>query len=371
MSVFAFALLVASATPPPAAGGIQILKVQCQRWAADATNPWALAHGIKVLGPSFLASDGRKARDVIIHDFLKQNLLPDGGTGIGAPYGFARYAPDGTPIEPHTNLNIKALISDAHAKLSTSFKTSWGTLTLQQLVRSARDGFRHSPTQPDYWRDVGWTLSLLADTEKPGAQWETADGQHIRLDDVFEEALLELERETSDLKAGLEQHLPQVDKRKQGLYSHSCGGMHFVQGVLAWAKHPAIAKRWKARLGAQIAIHFYRLESERRQYDAAYQETLSSAPQHTLRVLIQMVKFYGHWLETAAHFRDDLGWKPTADQKHDIARARVYLDAAVRILEERQVFSVMGQLKNTQKQMYLDLIGDSCHAAHGVAAWPL
>lgn len=338
-------------------------------WAADPKNPWALAHGVKLFGPSFLASDGRRAVDVIFKDFLLRNALPDGGTVPGAPFGFARYAANRTPIEPHTNLNVKALACDAHLPLSTKVPVSWGTLTLQQLVDGAKQGFRHVPQSAEYWKDVGWTLDLFAATQKPGTTWTTADGATVNLDQVFDDALAELERETAELKEGLDKHLPQVDKRKQGIYAHSCGGLHFVQGVLAWAKNPSVRKKWGGRAEAQIAILFYRLESERRQYDAAYQQALSTAPQYKLPLLVQMVKFYGHFLETAARLKTDLKWKPDKAQQQTIATAKAMLDSAVRQLEANKAFEQMESLKQSQPQVYLDLIGDSCHAAHGMEGW--
>ena len=71
---------------------------------------------------------------------------------------------DGTPIEPHTNLNTKAMVGDAKMPLSTKLQASWGPVTLKQLVDSAKAGFRHSPQVPEYWRDVGWTLGIFAVT---------------------------------------------------------------------------------------------------------------------------------------------------------------------------------------------------------------
>ena len=303
-------------------------------------------------------------------DFLLRNRLPDGGPGPGAPLGFARYGADQTPIEPHTNLNTKALVVDAKLPLGTKFKTSWGEVSLKEMVESAKLGFRHVPSSKDYWRDVGWTLAIFAMTEKPGAKFKTGDGTVISLDAVFDDALTELEAETAELKQGLETHQPKVDKRKQGVYAHSCGGLHFVQGVLAWARHPEVKKKWGARVDAQIAIHFYRLESERVQYEAAYQQALGGMPQFKLPILVQMVKFYGHWLETVAHFRDDLGFKPNEQQKLDLNRSKAFLDLAVRALEEEKAFERMPELKQSQKQVDLDLIGDSCHAAHGLEAFP-
>ena len=70
------------------------------------------------------------------------------------------------------------------------------------------------------------------------------------------------------------------------------------------------------------------------------------------------------------HFRDDFGWKPSPPQLQDVNRAKAFLDIAARALEESKALEQMEQLKKTQKQVYLDLIGDSCHAAHGLETWP-
>jgi hypothetical protein len=363
LALIAFSL---HATPAPEPHALQVLREQCLLDAADAKNPWALAHGVKLFGPTYLAADGRKAVDVIIHDFLQKNPTAN---SQAAPYGFQRFAADGTPIEPHTNLNAKAFVVEGKLPLSTTFAASFGPVTLKQLVDGIKRSFRHVPTSPAYWLDVAWTLDLFAATEKAGATLSTSDGRQVSLDQVFDDALTELEKETAELKAGLEAHQPQVDKRKQGLYAHPCGGLHFVQAVLGWARNPSVRKRWGARVEQQIALHFYRLESEHRQYDAASVQAQKLAPELKLRVLTQQVKFYGHFLETAARFRDDLGWRPDATQQQQLAVARALLDATVRELEAAHAFDQLETLKKTQPQVALDLVGDGCHAAHGLAAW--
>lgn len=350
-------------SPYPAA---RTLREQCLLLASDVKNPWAMAHAVKLFGANYLASDGRRAVDVIIADYLKKTPQADGST-----YHFQAFGPppEGFPIEPHINLNTKALLIEAGLPLTTKFKAPFGTVTLKQLVDSVKRGFRHVPASADYWKEVAWTLDILAATEKPGASWKTNDGQTISLDAVFDDALGELERATADLKAGMDRGEPQVTKRKQGVYAHPCGGLHFVQAVLAWARHPAVRARWGARVDEQIKIHFYRLESERRQYEAAYQTAVASAPEYRLQILVQMVKFYGHFLETAGRFRA-LGWKPDTFQQQSINVAKAMTDAAVRGIESSKAFETMDALKKSQRQVYLDLIGDSCHAAHGFSDWP-
>ncbi len=366
--MFAALMVAAVAQAAPEPHALEVLKAQCRQWAADPKNPWALAHGVKTFGGSFKASDGRRATEVIVHDFLLRSDATDGGAAAGARFAFARYAPDGTPIEPHTNLTTKAMVVEAQLPLSTSFHAAWGPVSLRELVESVKRGFVHVPKSPEYWRDVGWTLEILSATQQPGDTLLTAAGP-VSVDQVFDDALTELELETADLKAGLDHHLPQVDKRKQGLYAHSCGGLHFVQGVLGWARQASVRKRWGPRVDAQIAIHFYRLESERRQYDAAYQQAQRVAPQYALPVLDQQVKFYGHFLETAARFRTDLGWVPDAEQAQSVRVATALLDATVRELERLKAFEQLRTLKTDQRQLFFDLVGDACHAAHGLEAW--
>ncbi len=356
-------LSVVVAQAPQASTAAQTLKEVCLLNAADPKNPWALAHGITAFGSTFVAQDGRKASEVITKDFLLRNVLPDGGVATGSAYGFLKYAADGTPIEPHSNLITKTLVI-SRLPMSTVFPTSWGTVTLQQLVDGVKKGFRHVPQSEDYWRDVGWTLDLFSQTGKPGAFIATELGP-LPLDGLMDDALAALERADAELADGMKKGLPEVPKRKQGIYSHSCGGLHLVQAVLGWSRFPEVKKKWGPRLEAQITVLFYRLESERRQYEAALQQ----APQFKLQVLTQMVKFYGHFLETIGRLKNETLWKPTKDQELAASRAKALLDAAVRGLEGLKAFSTMASIKQSNPQVYLDLIGDSCHAANGLSQW--
>lgn len=364
MSLSVFVASVVLAQAQVKARAHQVLADQCLVYAADAKNPWAMAHGMTAFGGSFLASDGRKATDVITRGFLGRNLLADGGVGPGNAYGFLRYAADKTPIEPHSNLITKTFVM-AKLPMTTAFPTSWGSVTLQQLVDSVKKGFRHVPSNEDYWKDVGWTLEVLSQTSKPGGSIATELGP-VGIDGVMDDALAALERNTADLLDGMKKGLPEVPKRKQGLYAHPCGGLHLVQAVFGWSRFGEVKKKWGPRLDAQIAVLFYRLESEKRQYDAALQQ----APQFKLQILTQEVKFYGHFLETVARLKNETAWKPTKEQALAVAKAKVLLDAAVNGLEEIKAFSTMEAIKQSTPQVYLDLIGDSCHAANGWNQWP-
>jgi hypothetical protein len=348
------ALLTATPAARPPAG--EVLRAQCRTWASDPKNPWALAHGITLEGRAFKARDGRPAADVIVSDFLRrEGPAPE-------DLRFDAFAADGTPVEPHPHLLVKTLLLAGHP-LSQSFRASWGRVTLAALVEDLKRDFRRDAALSPHG---AWTLDALSHVLPPGATFTNGAGESIRFDAVMDEALALLEREQSELMEGMKAGLPQVPKRKQGIYAHPCGGLHLFQAVASHGRHPSVRKAWGSRLDAQVDVLVYRLASESRQYDAA----LSSAPpQYRLPVLVQMVKFYGHFLETLGRYREETRWKPTPSQAQAVEQARALLDGAVRRLDASGAFRDMESLKATQPQLYLDLIGDSCHAAHGLSYW--
>lgn len=336
------------------------LRAQCLLYGADPKNPWALAHGMVVFGQPFAASDGRKAYQVMVDDYVHKSLDPKLGAWV-----FERYRPDGMPIDPHPNLLIKSMVL-AGLPDSTTFQTPAGKLTLGDLVKNVETAFRHVPQNEEYWEDVGWTLDLLADRLTPQhATFKNGEGKTIDFNEVMDDALAYLELADKDLAAGMEKGLAEVPKRKQGIYAHSCGGLHLVQAVVHWARFPEVRRRWGKRFDRQVDVLFYRLGSEQRQYDTAF----GALPQFKLQLATQMLKFYGHFLETTGRLRQDLKLKPTAKQKLAISRAERLLDRAVLELQELHAFERMDELKTSQRQIYLDLIGDSCHAAHGLELW--
>jgi hypothetical protein len=348
----ALAMLYAADSGP---GARALLHDQCLREAADPKNPWALAHGITGMGRAFAAGDGRPAAEVIVHDFLEQR---DGG------YAFQRYAPDQTPIEPHANLLTKTLLLAGYPP-SMAFPARWGPVSLKALVASVQSSFAGPPPTADGWPDAAWTLDLLSDSLRPGDHFRNTSGKEIDWDVVMDAALSALEAADGELAKGMDAGLPEVAKDKRGIYAHPCGGMHFVQAVNHWARFPEVRKRWGARWKHQVDVLFYRLGSERRQYDAARLQL----PQYRLELATQELKFYGHWLETVGRMVNETGAALTAQQRATVATATQMLEATAQDLQAQGAFASMPELKRKRYQMYLDLIGDACHATHGLDYW--
>jgi hypothetical protein len=346
-----------TAGPPAWPGAEARLRTHCRTWASDPKNPWALAHGIALEGRSFQARGKRPAADVIVSGFLRRE-----GTGPSQDLRFDTYAADGTPVEPHPALQVKTLLLAGYP-LSHTFRAAWGPVTLEELVKDLKRGFRPAEaTTPQ----GAWTLDALSRVLSPGGTFTPSTGETVRFDAVMDEALATLEHAQADLLAGMKAGKPEVPKRKQGIYAHPCGGLHYFQAVAGWARHPGVREAWGTRLATQVDILFYRLDSESRQYQAA---SASAPPEYQLPLLVQQVKFYGHWLETLGRYREETGWRPDAKQARAVGRARELLDGAARQLDASGAFQHMETHKARQYQLYLDLIGDSCHAARGLAYW--
>jgi hypothetical protein len=348
---------LATAAPPAPPSTAEQLRTVCRTHGADPRNPWALAHGIVLEGRGFRASDGRLAAEVIVSDFLRRNGAP-GGRGLY----FEPFTPNGTPVEPHPALQVKTLVL-AGIPLSRKFQAAWGPVTLGALVEELQRDFRPELASSP---EGAWALDALGHVLAPGATFRNGAGETVRFDAVMEEALATLERAHEDLAAGMRARLPQVPKQKQGIYTHPCGGLHFFQAVASQARHPAVRKAWGQRLDTQVDVLVYRLGSEARQYEAA----LAEAPgAYRLPLLSQSLKFYGHFLETLGRHRRETGWSPTPQQRQAVTRAHQLLEATVRRLGEAGALRDLESLAKQQPQLYRDLVGDACHAAHGLAEW--
>jgi hypothetical protein len=348
---------LASAAPPASPSTAEQLRALCRTQGAEPRNAWALAHGIVLEGRGFRARDGRLAVDVIVSDFLRREEAP-GGRGLY----FEPFTADGTPVEPHPALQVKTLVL-AGVPLSRRFQAAWGPVTLGALVEDLERDFRPElATSPE----GAWALDALGHVLAPGASFRNGAGETVRIDAVMNEALATLEAAHAELAAGMKAGLPQVPKQKQGIYLHPCGGLHFFQAVASWARHPAVRKAWGERLDTQVEVLLYRLGSEARQYEAA----LARAPAaYRLPLLSQSLKFYGHFLETLGRYRRENGWSPTPRQRQAVTRAHQLLEATVRRLGEAGALQNLEPLSRQQPQLYLDLVGDACHAAHGLAEW--
>ncbi|NVI99531.1 hypothetical protein HV824_15575 [Myxococcus sp. AM009] len=348
-----------AASPPDVAS---LLASRCRQWASTPDNPWALAHGLALDGRDFRTRDGQPAADALIARYLRRTPPPSTSPAAAQRLYFDTRTANGTPVEPHPALQLKGLLHAGYP-VRHRFNASWGPVMVQALVKQLQLDFRPSlGASPE----GAWALDALSLALEPGATFRNSEGMTVHIDAVMRDALARLEAAQAELAVAMREGKPQVPKRKQGIYAHPCGGLHYFQAVAGWARHASVRKAWRKRLDAQVDVLLYRLDSEGRQYEAA----LVNAPfAHRLPLLVQMLKFQGHLLETLGRYRDDTGWRPTKAQQQTVERARTALEHTVRRLDAGGAFDGWQALAERQPQLALDLLGDTCHAAHGEALW--
>ena len=146
-----------------------------------------------------------------------------------------------------------------------------------------------------------------------------------------------------------------------------CGGLHFVQAALrAAAGSGSVELRTRAL--RQLALLLRRYDAER----ALYASSVRSHPEARLIVSGQQLKFFGHLLETLALARELglLDQDAALGRAVDDARQRAAADvlAVLAQLEAEHAYQRLPELGVQRPQLQLDLIGDGCHALHGLRA---
>jgi hypothetical protein len=332
---------------------LEVLTAEVKAGAAEAKNPWAMAHGLLAFGPDMKASDGRLAIDVIVTDFVRAEQRH--GRTV---HRFPLKSSDGTPVEPHPDLMAKSIVS-VGVPLARKFKLKGGkTITLKQLVDDAAWAFTMPTTDAD-WHQFAWSLDLFLAVYGPTGTVETHAGP-VQVSLLIQQGLQKLENEQGFLLAPMRAGRPDlVQKRKQDIYGHTCGGLHFVQGAVhgaALSQEPGLM----FRAGKQLELVDFRWDAERR----IYREMIRTQPKYRFLLLVQELKFHGHVLETMA-LAHQWGALKADDATRTQAR-KVAADLVDTVAELAPMYRAQVGLKESAPQTYYDLIGDGCHAIRGL-----
>ncbi len=196
--------------------------------------------------------------------------------------------------------------------------------------------------------------------------WTTSTGEQEHVDTVSLQQLEMLEAETWFMRQAMVQG-GTVQKRRQGIFSFTCGGAHLFQSVAACAAggHPANENVQK-RIEAQLDIYIWRVALE----TGLIEEAMRQAPKLAPVLYNQDVKFLGHFLESVGKAERDGLFVPTIEQRNLIDDAETRLLAHVLQMSRLGVYSpdklAMWWGEGPTRQFYLDVVGDACHAWSGL-----
>lgn len=334
-------------------GAIESLSKVVMAGAQDPKNPWAMSHGLLAFGPKLKASDGRLVIDVIVHDYVQLETIANKEV-----YGFPGQTAENTPVEPHPDLLVKSLV-EAGVPLTHKFKLKSGKkVTLQRLVDDAAWSFA-MPVSDTEWHKFAWSLTLFLQAYGIEGVVKSQTGDlPVRV--LVDRAVNKLELEQAFLLPLKHAGRPdQVEKRKQGIFAHTCGGLHFVQAAIQGAGRSE-EKAAIFRANKQMELVDFRWDGERR----IYRQMIRTQPKYRFLLLVQELKFHGHILETLA-MAQQWGVRP-ADAATRLLAQRVAADLIDAVKDLKPMYDAQENLKESVPQSYYDLIGDGCHAIRGL-----
>ena len=321
--------------------------------AGDPESPWALAHGLLAFGPEFKTRDGRSAVQVAASFAQPNDEHPP-------RYGFAPEQ-SGKPVEPHPHLIVKTFLEIGLSPALELRASDGAAISVRSLLNDLRARM-HEPQSDADWYDAPWWISALElDPERDDRLLS-----HVR-----DAALARLEADDAVLASDAQEPfaptapMGAAKRSKSHIYGHPCGGLHFVQAILR-AASASPSPDFRARTQRQLALLLRRHTAERE----LYAQTLRAHPEARLIVSGQQLKFFGHLLETLA-LAVRLGTaggdpKLTAELAAAQQLATSDLLGALTQLEQERAYERLSEISAQRPQLALDLIGDGCHAVHGL-----
>ncbi len=342
-----------------------VLERVVDREASKPANAWALAHGIMAKGSEFSASDGRRAVDVLIDDFLQAERMPN---AKGLQPFFPKTKGE-VRVEPHTDLILKTFV-EAGLPLDEPLTDAAGAPTLERLLRGSRLRFVPGAADPFFPNvdDIAWSSQAWCQAVDKGAEpsWQNSDGQVLDIETVAMEQLKLIEREYHFIQQARAAGST-VEKRRQHIFAHACGGAHILQATLACAAMGFPKdKNLRSRIGQIIDAYLWRVPFEIALIDRAIRE----GPRLIPILLNQDIKFLGHGLEALGKAERDGLWTPSEEQLQLLDRMEerllhhVLQLNAIRVYDGEKMTSLAAREHGFQ--FYLDLVGDACHAWAGL-----
>ena len=355
-------------TPTPLAADprydktIAYLDAIVRKRAADPDNPWAIGHGLLALGPDLVLSNGRHAVDHVFETYAERFEV-DGQSFVRFP----RTKGD-VRVEPHAALMLKAFteagVSPDRAVTVAGAPATPADLYRGVLISSSVDP-RSGKSTFSSPNDMPWALQALAawaPTERD-LRWVSVDGTVMSLQDfaVLNTSVLIAESQPlfDAMQAGAA-----LEKRGQGIFKFTCGGAHLLQGS-AYAVGRGITTDLATKgVQGQVALMYWRLPAELAIYDDLMRRI--DKEEHLVLLLVQRLKFTGHFLETL-HKMGIMGlYTPTPEQEAVLKGVADQVVLTVQALQSRGVYDNLDAIRAKNEQLYLDVIGDSAHALRGL-----
>lgn len=298
--------------------------------------------------------------DAALERLVVDNARPDGS--------FPREA-GGRLVEPHPGTFAKTLL-ELGVPRERAFTLPGGeVLTAGDLVAAAARGYTPVDADPRF-KNEAWRLEALA------GQAEVDATLHMRVAGLRQEALDVLVAEQAYLERFVGPDAPAYAKpfasgpdgrpRPAEIHRYFCGGLHFFQAVqrLHGAAVPAPLARQYELLLARIRLEDDYWREKLRQVAGRAQGP--DLRRHREVILSQRLKLLGHALETIWRATDAGALELDDADRRVLADGGERLAEVVQALQDYGTYDDLDGVRARHRQVYLDLVGDSAHALHGL-----
>jgi hypothetical protein len=273
---------------------IKVVKNVLEQYAIQGDDPWAMSHALMALGTTEKTMTDKLLIDAIFEYADIENIH-------GKPFPvFPREfsAPQKTiPVEPHKDLMMKVMIeigvppSRKIVVKGTEFTMEdfyKGTILRSYLNPQTNDSSYLSPN------DMPWSVQGIAALVQPNQTWVSSSGMMGSADFLTQFIFAVLSQETMPLKRAMAAGAS-FKKDKTGIFQYTCGGAHLLQAAAYTTARGFNNEQTDAELKTQIDLMFYRFPKELEIYD----DYMKVQPDQKVRLLVQRLKFVGHFLENA------------------------------------------------------------------------
>ncbi len=318
------------------AEGLRAL-VTARAFASD--DPWVLMHVVLAFGP-----DARVAAGPILDVVAARHLVKEERGGRSHPT-FP------LSVEAHPN-HFLEIMDAVRVPETRRFATPAGAITTVDLLAGARALFTPTIAGPE----LSWTISVFTAAMPPSAdRFVNADGQAFTVSALVETAAQAAEVGYADTVAAMRGAKPYG---RSTLQTYACNGTHVLYGLYDALRHGYEGKDLRARVRLLTAASFFRLGAE----VALIDQALGGAGQQ-LNADAAKLQFLGHSIENLRYAERHGIHAPSAEERQRLVRAETQL---AEVVQRLTTVHNLDALAHAVPRAYRILLGDACHALHGL-----
>ncbi len=339
----------------------KVVKNMLEQYAIQGDDPWAMSHALMALGATEKTISGKLLIDAIFEFAEIDNIN-------GIPYpAFPRdhTSPQKTiPVEPHKDLMMKVLIeTGVQPDRKITVKGSEFTVGDYYKASILRSYLNPQTNDSSYLspNDMPWSVQAITALVQPNQTWSSVGGLTGSADFLTQFLFAVLGQETLPLKKAMAAGAT-FRKDRTGIFKYTCGGAHLLQAAGYATARGFGNEMTQTELNTQIDLLFFRFPKELKIYD----DIMKSQPEHKVRLLVQRLKFVGHFLENAQKFSILGLYKPNDTQIRLMQGAMDQLVLTIRALQQEGAYQSLYNIKANDQQLYRDIIGDSAHALYAM-----